>query len=427
MIEITPYVPDHCRIRVPGSKSETHRVFIAAALAKGVSTLYRPLRSQDTDLTLSALENLGAEVEEHGSDMLIKGVNGRFSSCAYPLYLANSGTSMRLLAGVVALGEGSYTLTGTERMYHRPIGPLIDALNSLNIGVRYLEKKNCPPLAISGGVVTGGTAAIDCSKSSQFLSSLLLMAPCTQAGMTLTVSHGPVSKPYVDMTVEVMRRFGITVHRDGYRQFDVPGGQTYQAGAYTIAPDASQAGYFWGAAAITGGTVTVEGFSGASLQDNAVQGDAGLVRIFQQMGCRVKTADDGITVTGAPLRSVTVDMADMPDMVPTLAVVAAFARGTTVMENIAHLRAKESDRLLAVCTELEKMGIEAVSGPDWLRVTGGVPRGAEIDTWNDHRMAMAFSMAGLAVPGIKIKNPECVDKSFPDFWNVWQGLYTRKA
>ncbi|WP_213183568.1 3-phosphoshikimate 1-carboxyvinyltransferase [Desulfosarcina cetonica] len=417
MIEIKPHRITHAHIRVPGSKSYTHRTLIAAALADGTSTVRAPLRSQDTLLTLAALAKLGAGVDDRESEIVIQGQNGRFKPCAQEIYLANSGTSMRLLAGVAALGEGLYTLTGTPRMYHRPIGHLLEALNQLGIAARALENNGCPPVAVPGGQAVGGRVDINCSVSSQFLSALLLMAPCTRDGMSITVSHGPVSRPYVDMTVDILNRFGITVARDGYTRFDVAGGQTYRAGDYTVEPDASQAGYFWGAAAITGGSVTVGGVSTASSQ-----GDVRLAGVFERMGCRVEHVPEGITVTGGPLKAVTVDMADMPDMVPTLAVVAAFAQGTTVIENVAHLKAKESDRLTATCSELKKMGIDAVAEADGLRVTGGSPRGAVIETYDDHRMAMSFAMAGLKVPGVKIKDPGCVEKSFPDFWQVWERL-----
>lgn len=419
MIEIRPHRIGRCRIRVPGSKSYTHRTLIAAALSDGPCTVHNPLRSQDTLLTLAALEKMGAVVADRQASIEIHGLNGRFKPCREPIYLANSGTSMRLMAGVAALGEGTYVLSGTPRMYHRPIGHLLEALNQLGIGARALEDNGCPPVEIPGGQATGGAVAIDCSVSSQFLSSLLLTAPCTPAGMSITVSHGPVSRPYIDMTVDILKRFGIRLQRDGYARFEVDGGQTYRAGSYTVEPDASQAGYFWGAAAITGGSVTVDGVSPASSQ-----GDVGLARVFEQMGCRVDHGPDGITVTGGDLRAVTVDMADMPDMVPTLAVVAAFADGTTVIENVSHLKAKESDRLASTCAELKKMGIAAVAEADRLRVTGGTPRGASIETYDDHRIAMSFAMAGLVTPGVRIMEPHCVEKSFPDFWQVWESLYT---
>ena len=418
MIEIKPHRIGHCRVSVPGSKSYTHRTLIAAALSDGACTVRNPLRSQDTLLTLGALEKMGAGVEDRRETIEIQGLNGRFKPCAEPIYLANSGTSMRLLAGVAALGEGVYTLTGTPRMYHRPIGHLLEALNRLGIHARATEKRGCPPVEIPGGQATCGETTINCSVSSQFLSALLLSAPCTSRGLSITVSHGPVSPPYIDMTVDILKRFGVRVQRDGYTRFDVAGGQGYRDGDYTVEPDASQAGYFWGAAAITGGSVTVKGVSSASSQ-----GDVNLARVFERMGCRVAETADGITVSGGKLRAVTVDMADMPDMVPTLAVVAAFAEGTTVIENVSHLKAKESDRLAATCTELKKMGIDARAEDDRLAVTGGRPKGAEIQTYDDHRMAMSFAMAGLVAPGVRILEPQCVEKSFPDFWQVWETVY----
>jgi 3-phosphoshikimate 1-carboxyvinyltransferase len=418
MIEIKPHRIGRCRVSVPGSKSYTHRTLIAAALADGACTVNHPLRSQDTLLTLAALEKMGATVVDRETAIDIKGLDGRFKPCPDDIYLANSGTSMRLLAGVATLGQGAYTLTGTPRMYHRPIGHLLEALNQLGIEARALENNGCPPVRIPGDQAAGGAVTINCSVSSQFLSSLLLMAPCTEKGLSIKVSHGPVSRPYVDMTVGILSRFGIDVQREGYTRFDVAGGQTYRAGDYRVEPDASQAGYFWGAAAITGGSVTVDGVATASSQ-----GDVGLARVLEQMGCRVDYDPKGITVTGGPLRALTVDMADMPDMVPTLAVVAAFADGTTVIENVSHLKAKESDRLTATCTELKKMGVVAVAEADRLLVTGGNAHGAVIDTYDDHRMAMSFAMAGLVVPGISIQDPDCVQKSFPTFWEVWETLY----
>jgi 3-phosphoshikimate 1-carboxyvinyltransferase len=419
MIEIKPHRFGHCRIRVPGSKSYTHRTLIAAALADGVCTVRNPLRSQDTLLTLAALGKMGAMVDDRETTLEIQGLNGRFNPCDEEIYLANSGTSMRLLAGVAALGEGVYTLTGTPRMYHRPIGHLIEALNALGIAARALEKNGCPPIAIPGGQPIGRETTINCSVSSQFLSALLLMAPCTPDGLTISVSHGPVSRPYVDMTVNILARFGIEVQREGYTRFSVPGRQRYCPGDYTVEPDASQAGYFWGAAAITGGTATVDGVTDASSQ-----GDVGLAKVFEKMGCQVTRAADGITVTGRALRGVTVDMADMPDMVPTLAVVAAFAEGDTVIKNVSHLKAKESDRLASTCAELKKMGIQARADKDRLVVTGGKPHGADIQTYDDHRIAMSFAMAGLVAPGMKILEPDCVEKSFPNFWEVWQSIYS---
>jgi 3-phosphoshikimate 1-carboxyvinyltransferase len=276
----------------------------------------------------------------------------------------------------------------------------------------------CPPIEVVGGGLKGGSVAIDCRVSSQYLSALLMIAPFANETVTITVSGGLVSRPYVDMTIDVMEAFGIAVDRNGYERFVVTGGQAYRAGDHAVEPDCSQAGYFWAAAAISGAGVTVAGTSMSSLQ-----GDVRFAERLAAMGCRVAESGDGIKVTGGPLTGVLVDMADMPDMVPTLAVVAAFARGTTVIENVAHLKAKESDRLSAVAAELTKMGIEAGCTDSGLRIVGGHPRGAAIDTYNDHRIAMSFALAGLKIPGVKIKDETCVKKSFPHFWEVFKSLY----
>jgi 3-phosphoshikimate 1-carboxyvinyltransferase len=325
---------------------------------------------------------------------------------------------MRLLAAVAALGQGVCVLTGSPRMQKRPIQDLLLGLNQMGVGARSVNADGCPPIEVTGGGLKGGRVTIDCRISSQYLSALLMIAPFAKETVTITVSGGLVSRPYVDMTIAVMEGFGTTVQRNGYERFVVTGGQAYRAGNHAVEPDCSQAGYFWAAAAISGVGVTVAGTSKTSLQ-----GDVRFTECLAAMGCRVLEDSDGIKVTGGPLTGVIVDMADMPDMVPTLAVVAAFARGTTVIENVAHLRAKESDRLGAVAAELTKMGIEADCVGSGLRIVGGHPQGAAIDTYNDHRIAMSFALAGLKVPGIKIKDETCVKKSFPNFWEVFNSLY----
>jgi 3-phosphoshikimate 1-carboxyvinyltransferase len=288
----------------------------------------------------------------------------------------------------------------------------------MGVAARAQNGNGCPPVIIEAGNRRGGRTQVDCSLSSQYLSGLLLAAPCLTKGLVIDVTHGPVSRPYIDMTTDIMDTFGIRLSRDGYACFVVPGGQRYRAGDYTVEPDSSQAGYFWAAAAITGIRVQVSGVTAASRQ-----GDVGLAEILGRMGCRVEHDPQGIAVTGGALRSVTVDMGHMPDMVPTLAVVAAFAQGVTVIRNVAHLRVKESDRLAAVVRELGKMGIRAEAGEDELRVTGGQVRGACIDTYDDHRIAMSFGVAGLKASGVQIADPGCVAKSFPNFWEVLETLY----
>ena len=417
MIEIKTAPIKNSLVTVPGSKSYTHRLLIAAALASGSSRILSPLRSEDTRFTAEGLRQLGIPVEDHGSFMTVHGTGGVLAPSG-EIDLGNSGTSVRLLTGICALGKGPYTITGTKRMQERPIQDLLDGLTQLGVQAVSLAGNGCPPIEIRGGEIDGGRVDLNCKVSSQYLSSILLMAPLSRKGIDIRVSQGPVSKPYVDMTLEVMETLGIEFARDGYTAFRVPGGQAYLPGEYVVEPDASQAGYFWGAAAITGASITVAGLSGKS-----GQGDIKFAEVFAQMGCRVEERSEGICVTGGKLRGVTVDMADMPDMVPTLAVVAAFAEGTTEIRNVAHLKAKESDRFGAVVTELKKLGIVAECSDSGMTIVGGAPKGAAIHTYEDHRMAMSFSLAGLRVPGVFIENEACVSKSFPNYWDVFGALY----
>jgi len=420
MIEIKPQQIKKTEVTVPGSKSFTHRILICASLSDGICTIHNGLKSEDTLLTLAALKQMGIDIDVHNDTIVVHGERGELKPCQYPIYLGNSGTSVRLLTAVVSLGRGIYTLTGTKRMRERPIQDLIDGLKQIGVYAHCVENNGCPPVEINGGKNEGGEIALKCGTSSQFLSALLLIGPYLKQGIEINVVEGPVSKPYVDLTVDVMDKFGVVVERDGYDRFIVGGGQTYRAGSYVVEPDCSQAGYFWAAAAITGAGIKVKGIS-----KNTRQGDIRFTEILEKMGCKILREKDGIKVTGGLLTAITADMADMPDMVPTLAVVAAFANGETVITNVPHLRAKESDRLGSVVQELSKMGIEATCSDTGMTIKGGNPRGARIDTYEDHRMAMSFAVAGLRVPGIFIKDEKCVEKSFPDFWNVFEGLYKR--
>lgn len=405
-------------VRVPGSKSFTHRTLIAAALSDGECRIENRLDSEDTNYTLSALEQFGTPVDKQGEALIVTGRKGLLDPCDWPVYLGNSGTSMRLLTACAALGAGKYALTGTDRMGERPIQHLLNALNQLGVRAVSIHNNGCPPVEIIGKPISGGPVFIDCTISSQFLSGLLLIAPYARKGMEIHVTRGLVSKPYVDMTIDIMARFGVTVERDGYDCFRVAGNQFYHGGRFVVEPDASQAGYFWAAGAITGRRIKVSGIS-----KNSSQGDVRFVDVLESMGCRVIYDEDGIAVAGGRLSGIEVDMADMPDIVPTLAVVAAFAEGLTRIKNVAHLKVKESDRLAAVINELTKMGISARSEKDDLVINGGTPHGAVINTYDDHRMAMSFAVAGLKVPGVEIRNEQCVEKSFPEFWKVFEGLY----
>ena len=418
MKEIKPYKISDCRISVPGSKSYTHRMLIAAALARGASTLKNALVSEDTQFTIDALRQMGIQIEVSHTDVRVYGQVGHLQSCAAPIYLGNSGTSMRLLTAVAALGKGTYTLIGTARMQMRPIKDLLEALQQMGVKAQSLNGNGCPPVEITGGTISADKVSINCQKSSQYLSALLLIAPYTENGLEIRVTGGPVSKPYVELTIELLKTFGIHFEREGYRKFIVPGGQPYRSGNYWVEADCSQAAYFWGAAAINEAQIKVMGVNADS-----AQGDVRFVDRLQEMGCRISRESDGIGVAGAPLRAIEADMVDMPDQVPTLAKAATTASGTSVIKNVAHLKSKESDRLTATVTELKKMGIEAVCTDNSLVIRGGKPKGSIIDTYNDHRIAMSFAIAGLKVPGVRIRDEQCVVKSFPAFWRVFEELY----
>ncbi|MFI5330754.1 MAG: 3-phosphoshikimate 1-carboxyvinyltransferase [Desulfobaccales bacterium] len=403
-------------LTLPGSKSYTHRALVAAALAAGESVLSNALKAEDTELTAQALAQLGAGIDWQGNTIRVQGVGGKWRAVAEPIYLGNSGTSMRFFTALTALGQGTYLLSGSERLCQRPLDDLLQALEQLGVQVASERGDGCPPVTVQGGL-RGGRARLSGAVSSQYVSALLFIGPLAPEGVAIELTDELVSRPYVDLTLGVLEDFGISYYREGYRYFQVPGGQSYQPSAYAIEADASSASYFWAAAAVTGGRVTI-----TNLSQDSCQGDAAFPMVLGQMGCSVESSEAGLTVQGGPLTGLMVDMSTMPDLVPTLAVVAACAQGNTVITGVAHLRHKESDRLLAVATELQKMGIAARETADGLIIKGGAPHGAAIDTYQDHRLAMSFAVAGLRVPGVVINDPGCVAKSFPDFWTYFDKL-----
>jgi 3-phosphoshikimate 1-carboxyvinyltransferase len=325
---------------------------------------------------------------------------------------------MRFLTALAALKTGITLLDGSERMRKRPVGELLSGLGEL--GVKAYSKKGdgCPPVIVESQGLKGGTTRIKGEESSQFLSGLLMVAPYAQKDLNIEVTGSLASKPYVDITQDVMSAFGVEVRSQGYRSFLTKAGQRYLPRKYRIEGDASNASYFFSAAAVCKGRVRV-----GNLNPATIQGDIGFLEILKRMGCRVIRGSDWIEVLGGELHGIEIGMNEMPDLVPTLAVTAAFARGKTVIKNIGHLRVKESDRIHALAVELSKMGIHVREKEDGLEIEGGKPHGAEIETYNDHRMAMSFAAAGLGVPGVTIKGERCVDKSFPGFWEVLQRLY----
>ncbi|TKB06642.1 3-phosphoshikimate 1-carboxyvinyltransferase [Desulforhopalus sp. IMCC35007] len=414
MIEIQPLDNIDITLEVPGSKSLTQRALIAASLAEGTSQLMGPLESEDTEYSSGALMQMGVIIEKD-KDWQIKGNGGEIAPSIQPVFLGNNGTATRFLTSVVGLGHSSYTIDGDKRMYERPIAPLMSALKGWGVDITSIHGTGCPPLRVNANGLQGGTTILPEGKSSQYLSSLLLVAPYAKSPATLIVEGEVLSKPYVAMTLSVMADFGIVVECEAdYSSFSIPQG-CYKGRTYRIEGDASNASYFWAAAAITGGRVGVSNVPVPSLQ-----GDSMLVPLLGRMGCEISKVGDGLSLKGPrQLTGITVDMGDMPDVVPTLAVVAAFAEGKTVINNIAHLRIKECDRLSAVVTELTKLGVKVEEREASMIIHGeggrGL-RGAEIETYEDHRMAMSMAVAGLRVAGVKITGENCVAKSFPDFW-----------
>jgi 3-phosphoshikimate 1-carboxyvinyltransferase len=419
MIEISPVPFLDAVVRVPGSKSLTQRALIAAALAEGESILLGPLASEDTQYTMTALRQMGITIDDSDpAAWTVRGCGGAIQNPAADIFLGNNGTATRFLTSVAALGCGRFRITGGERMSQRPIAPLMQALQGWQVRIESEAGTGCPPLRIDADGLAGGATVLPEGKSSQYLSSLLLVAPYARQPAELTVQGEVLSKPYVEMTLAVMRDFGIQAEAaPSLAQFRIPQG-CYQGTRYAVEGDASGASYFWAAAAVTGGNVTV-----ANVPSPSLQGDANLVQLLAKMGCAVSTTRGGITVQGPQLlRGIEADMGDMPDVAPTLAVVAAFAEGTTVISNIAHLRIKECDRLSVMVTELRKLGVEAEEEHDRMIIHGKGDadlHGADIATYEDHRIAMCFAVAGLRVPGVRIHGEACVAKSFPDFWQQW--------
>ncbi len=408
-------------VRIPGSKSMSHRGLICAGLAGGQSRLRDVLFCEDTDYTREALETLGAATTIDGGDLLVGGTGGRLkrSRAGESLFLGNSGTSMRLLLSVASLGRGEVILDGSPRMRERPVGELVKALNGLGADLSFVRDDGYPPVLVRARGIRGGSVRISGRESSQYISSLLLSAPYADEDTEILVS-GPISSsPYVDMTLQVMEAFGAEVTRKGYEHFSVRSKVGYWPTRFVVEPDVSSASYFWAAAAVAGGSVTTQNVDPFS----SSQGDKGFLDILEEMGCGVRRGPDGVTVQGAPLKGGEVDMLHMPDMVPTLAAVALFARGRTVIRNVAHLRLKESDRLSAICLEWSRLGAHVEEMEDGLIIEGEHPlEGTQLNPHDDHRLAMSMAVIGLRVHGVVIHGDDCVKKSFPGFWELWDGL-----
>ena len=402
---------------LPGSKSLSNRALLIAALANGVTKITNLLVSDDINYMLKALTILGIEytLSDCGTECTVIGNNGFFNvNEPVELYLGNAGTAMRPLCAALAASEGEFILTGEPRMKDRPIGNLVNALSQLNADTEYLENQDYPPVKIKGKTLTGNTVSIDGSISSQFLTSILMVTPLLKTDTNIEIEGELVSKPYIDITLNIMSRFGVEVQNNDYQSFTVKGNQSYHAvEKYMVEGDASSASYFLAAGAIKGGEVTVHGVGKLS-----VQGDKHFADVLEKMGAEIIWADESITVKGKPLTAVDMDMNHIPDAAMTIATAALFAKGTTSIRNIYNWRVKETDRLTAMATELRKVGAEVVEGEDYISITPPTSlKHAEIDTYNDHRVAMCFSLVALSDTAVTINDPKCTAKTFPDYFD----------
>lgn len=434
VLEISPIThPIHASVNVPGSKSLTNRALLVASLADGVTVLRNALFSDDSTYFVKGLRQLGFEIvlDPQNNEMTITGLGGIIPAKKAEIFIGNAGTAARFLTVFLTLGKGDYILDGDARMRERPIGDLISALNQLGANViKYspsadaaqanrVTEPECPPVRILASGLSGGKAEIAGNVSSQFLSGLLMVAPYAENQIELIVTTEVNSKPYVDMTLNLMADFGVDVTRQDYRRFLIRPAYYQQRPIYNIEPDASAASYFFAAPAILGGSVRVE-----NMRRSSRQGDIAFLDILQQMGCAVFEGMDYIEVSSPrTLHGVDVDMRDISDTTQTLAVIAPFADLPTHIHGIGFIRAKESNRITDTCTELSRLGVEVVEDADGFTIQPCAEiRPARIQTYKDHRMAMAFSLIGLRVPGVSIDDPGCVSKTFPNFYKVLEGL-----
>ena len=427
-LQITPINrPLDATVRVPGSKSLTNRALLIASLAGGTTRLTNALFSDDSKYFANALQTLGFEVQcdEIKQEMTVTGQGGRIPSKKAELFIGNAGTAARFLSAFLTLGHGEFILDGDARMRERPIRDLIDALHQL--GVELEASNNCPPVEIYANGLPGGQTQIAGNVSSQFLSALLMVAPYANSPIEIEVTTELNSKPYVDMTIAIMKDFGVEIERHGYQRFIIQPSSFFppfdaaqgELSSYFIESDASAASYFFAAPAICGGIVRVENIS-----RNSKQGDIAFLDVLEQMGCEIKERDNSVAVMRTKsLAGVEVDMRDIPDTAQTLAAIAPFASSPTRIRGIASARLKETDRVHATYMELARLGVSVEEHEDGLTIypCDEIQPGT-IHTYNDHRMAMAFSLIGLRNPGIMIENPACVSKTFPNYFEVLDGL-----
>lgn len=419
------YRPIQATVTIPGSKSITNRVLLIAALAQGETVLENALFSDDTHWFSTCLNKLDIPIESDESQARFRltGMGGNIPSDHADLFVGNAGTAARFITALIALGQGTYHMDGIPRMRERPMGELLLVLQSQGAFIDFEQKTGYIPFTMHSHGFAGGHMRLKANQTSQQLSALLMIAPYAQKDTTIEIEGELVSRSYIDMTCHVMQQFGVVVEQPNAHHFCISSTQRYTPQHYAIEPDASNASYFFAAAALTGGRVCIE-----HLTRQSCQGDIHFVDVLEDMGCTVHATDTSLEVSGPEtLRGVDVDMNDMSDTVQTLAAIAPFASSPVTIRNVEHIRWKETDRLKAVVTELRRIGIRVDEFPDGMRIYPGQPVASAVDTYDDHRMAMSFAVTGLLVPGLVIKDPECTRKTFPDFFTRFQAMLDASA
>ncbi len=409
--------PVQASVKVPGSKSYTNRTLVVAALANGITIISGASDANDTRILIKLLDRLGVEIVERDGVIEVRGNGGKFEEFNGVLNVEDAGTVMRFLTALCCLVPGEITLGGSDRMNQRPIKELVSGLKKLGAEITYTENDGFPPVKINGGSINGGPVHINGSVSSQFISALLMIAPLLTRDTEVHITGEQVSEPYINMTLAVMKQFGIEADKSEM-YYSINANQQYQSCKFQVEGDASSASYLFAIAALSQSKIEVANLSGKSLQS-----DIRFADILEKMGCKVDRSFCSIAVTGCKeLKAIKINMQDMPDTAQTLAVLAAFARGETVITGLRTLQHKESKRLTVLEKELSKMGVKCEAGNDYIKISGGNPKGAVIETYYDHRMAMAFAVAGVKIPGMIIESPQVVKKSFPSFWETLKSI-----
>ena len=400
----------------PPSKAHTLRAIIIGSLAEGITVIKNALLGEDQLNVINCLKKLGVKIDVSGDKITVQGSGGKYSPVESELNVGESGVGMNFLCSAANLSDKPVIITGSKRLIERPVGEVINGMRQLGCKIDYLDKNGFPPVKIYGGGIKGGQASIKGSKTSQYFSSITISSPYAQTDVTLNCTDEMTEKPYFDISLQMMAEFGVNAVNNHYKQITIPGGKKYSARELIIEGDYSSASFFFLAGAICKSKVAVSG-----LRTDTKQGDKAFLNLLEKMGCKVSASKDKISIQGGELAAIEQDMSNIPDLVPPMAVAAAFAKGRSRLTNIGHLRLKESDRLAVMASELNKMGVTAECTPDSLIIEGTKKaHGAKIDPHNDHRIAMSFAVAGLVTGGQTVEDEKCVAKSFPDFWERFE-------